>query len=293
MIAIDLGSNSLRVLKFDCKTKQKIFEFQRGVKTADGLHQSGKISQEAIQRIIQALNDAKHYVDFDDVIVAVTTEAMRKASNSKEALEMIALHSGVEFSIIDGLREAHLTLKAVSNMLLQNNIQTENFVIFDLGGGSSELSYISTKQFDSRSFPLGIVTMAQKYPDMLQLQIKIKEELSELKAFAAQFSKPEIFIATAGTPTTIASFVQGYDYARYSDKHINGYVLSKQQTQDALEKLLNMDLKQREKWVGIHRSDLIIAGVYIFLEVMEICGFEEVITCDDSLSVGVALQNCS
>ena len=59
IIAIDLGSNSLRILKFDCATKCQIGVFHRTVKTADGLAQTGEINKQAVVRVVTALNDAK------------------------------------------------------------------------------------------------------------------------------------------------------------------------------------------------------------------------------------------
>jgi exopolyphosphatase/guanosine-5'-triphosphate,3'-diphosphate pyrophosphatase len=294
MTAIDLGSNSLRVLWYDCQKKQRIYEYQKAVRTAEGLHKSLKIGDQAILRVVAALLEAKKIRGFDDRVVAVTTEAMRKAINAKEALLYIKEQAGVEFRIIDGFEEASLTLSAVRNMLQTKRVMSDNFVVFDLGGGSSELTFVLGDKFVSQSFPIGIVNMVEKYEgDMQKLQANLRTDLSGMKKFALRQKKAQVFVATAGTPTTIASFVQGCDYDHYDYQKINGFVLDQRQIKEALEKLLQMDMAQKERWVGTNRSDLIITGVYIFLEVLSICGFEQVITCDDSLAMGIALEACN
>ena len=63
--SIDLGSNSFRVLKFDCKSKKSIAEFDTTVGTADGLSQTGNISKEALSRVIVAIKKSIEVVDYD------------------------------------------------------------------------------------------------------------------------------------------------------------------------------------------------------------------------------------
>ncbi|MEA2028696.1 MAG: phosphatase, partial [Campylobacterota bacterium] len=115
MISIDLGSNSIRVAKFDCITKSNKQFFTKVTKIADGLSQTGKIKPESIQRVIDAIDEAKAKIEFDEPIYAVTTEAVRKASNSDEVIERIKEATGVDFEIISGDDEAKYTLMAVAS----------------------------------------------------------------------------------------------------------------------------------------------------------------------------------
>ncbi|MBT4708535.1 MAG: exopolyphosphatase, partial [Campylobacteraceae bacterium] len=88
--SIDLGSNSFRVLIYDCKNHKGIGDFETSVGTADGLEETGKISSEAVNRIITAINtsiEKLHYTPHK--AIARTTAAMRKASNSQEILDYI------------------------------------------------------------------------------------------------------------------------------------------------------------------------------------------------------------
>ena len=114
VISIDLGSNSFRVLKFDCLNFKILDEYHQVTGLADGLINSGLINKEAQNRVIEALKIASRKLDFDPKdAVCVTTAAMRKASNSKEVLEFLEKNSGAKFKIIDAEEEAKLTLLAI------------------------------------------------------------------------------------------------------------------------------------------------------------------------------------
>ncbi|MCF6244776.1 MAG: phosphatase, partial [Sulfurovum sp.] len=142
MIAIDLGSNTLRVLAYDCNTQQETFTYEKVVKTADGLATFGLINERAVSRVIGAIQEAHEKIDFSShVIKAVTTEAVRRASNSTAVLNQIKEETGVSFEIISGEVEARLTLLAVKNRLMKLHNDTDNFVLVDIGGGSTELIF--------------------------------------------------------------------------------------------------------------------------------------------------------
>ena len=104
--------------------------------------------------------------------------------------------------------------------------------------------------------------------------------------------KPQTFVATAGTPTTVASFLQGFDYENYDYKKINGTILTTVQIEDALKQLIEMSEEERIRWVGTGRADLIVAGILMFVEIVKIFGFDEVLVIDDGLREGVALSLC-
>ena len=107
MIAIDLGSNSLRMIQIDCANKQFTRAYETNVKTAEALHSEGIISPAALERILHAFNEASQIFDFkNEPCVAVTTEAMRRASNADAVLERIEKETGVKFEIIGAHKEA-------------------------------------------------------------------------------------------------------------------------------------------------------------------------------------------
>ena len=286
MIACDLGSNTLRIVEMDCQTGRRIQEFERMVKTADGLHESGRINDGAVQRIIDAIDEAKEMFDLSKAY-AVTTAAVRMASNGAEVLQKIAKETGLLFIMIDAKEEARLTAFAVAWRLEKLGYH-DSFMLMDLGGGSTEISCANVSQ----SFDVGIVTMAQKYGSEKGVRTHLRSDLEPLVAFIQTLPKPELFVATAGTPTTIAAFKQGLDYAHYDVEKVNGTRLSIEDLEVALERLLKMDVCERERWVGVGRDDLIVAGVLIVKHIMIAAGFLEMLIIDDGLREGLALDKC-
>ena len=297
MIALDLGSNTLRVTKLDCESGRFVADFEKIVKTADMLNRTGVIHHEAVDRIIYAIEEAKKHIDFrQDEVHAVTTEAMRQARNSTEVLVRIAKETGISFRMIDGEKEAALTLLAVKNRLARLHHAARNFVLVDIGGGSTELIFHYGNETFSKSFPIGIVTMAQGYKNIPEIQAALPQEMIKMQMYCAEVyatkGKTEAFIATAGTPTTVAAMKLGQTYATYNPSKINGTALRKEELDTYLQKLLNMPSEEREVTVGVGRSDLIAAGILIYKQIFTILEFDSCIVIDDGLREGVALDAC-
>ncbi len=293
LIAIDLGSNTLQVTKFDCQKKEITASFLATVRTAQDLHKTKKISNEAIQRIITALKRAQEKIDFKNIhIKAVTTQAMRVALNAKEAIESIKNATNIEFQIISPQKEAILTLEAVKFRLEKLDI-LQNFVLVDIGGASTEISFYIDDKVYAQSFDFGIVTVANSTNSLDEIPMFIEEKLQAIKKFVSSFELDKlIFCATAGTPTTIAALKHNLNYESYDAKIVTGTKLFYDELDFYLHKLLAMDIKERQIAVGVGREDLILAGVIIFQKIFEILHKKEVIVIDDGLSVGVALQEC-
>lgn len=297
MLAIDLGSNTLRVLAYDCEKEESVWAFEKVVKTADGLAEFAVIKEEAISRVIAALNEAKAQIDFTShTIKAVTTEAIRRAKNADTVLREIEKETGVVFEIISGEEEASLTLCAVKNRLKKLKYISETFVLVDIGGGSTEIIFHYGEERLSRSFPVGIVTIAQTYETLENIQQALPDEMLEMQRFCAKIimtkGKPNSFVATAGTPTTVAAMKMGFNYETYNANKINGCLLEKVELDFYLKKLLAMPFEEREIAVGTGRSDLIAAGILIYKEIYQIVAFDRCIVIDDGLREGVALTYC-
>ena len=298
IIAIDLGSNSLRILKMHCETKARLGEFHRTVKTADGLAKTGEINAEAVERVVLALNEAKEELDFTDAeIKAVTTEAIRQAKNGDEVLLRIQEQTGIEFEVIDGVAEAKYALAATQNRLKLLGKTPKSFMMIDIGGGSTEMMfhYGEEKSF-SKSFQVGIVTVTQKFNGLAELAEAIPVLMNPMKQYyhevVAQHGTVELFIATAGTPTTIAAMKHGMEYETYDAQKIHGTVLSQKELVEKLMELINMSPEERVKTVGVGRDDLIASGVLIYDELYTISGFKESMVIDDGIREGVAFSMC-
>ncbi|PHR58869.1 MAG: phosphatase [Arcobacter sp.] len=296
MIAIDLGSNSLRMIQRDCSKKCFVNEYEKLVKTAEELHSHNRISEGAVERILEGLKEASQNFDFEnETYVAVTTEALRRASNSQEVIEKIYQDTGVKFRVIGAHKEAELTLLAVDKRLESLGFRG-SYLLIDIGGGSTEIIFKKGNISESKSFPVGIVTMASKYPSKEQIMLHLKDELQEIKEYAQQYykkeGKPDFFVATAGTPTTIAAFLQGMKYNAYEAQVINGSTLNYFDCTRALEELLALSFDERASYVGVGREELIISGVMIYAEFFRLLGFEDSVIIDDGLREGLAISSC-
>lgn len=297
MIAIDLGSNTLRVLEYDCVTKKSTYDFEKVVKTADGLAEFGFINSNAVCRVINAIQQVQMQIGFEGKeLHAVTTEALRRASNSAEVLTEIEEVTGVKFEIISGETEASLTLKAVKHRLEKLQHTSDSFVLVDIGGGSTELIFHYKNEVVSKSFPIGIVTIAQKYKSLEYIEKALPKEMFALQMFCAEMyvtkKQPTSFVATAGTPTTVAAMKLGFNYETYDASKINGTHLDKDDLDFYLKKLLSLPFGAREIAVGTGRSDLIAAGILIYKQLFKLLEFNKCIIIDDGLREGVALDRC-
>ncbi|WP_151946836.1 Ppx/GppA phosphatase family protein [Aliarcobacter butzleri] len=294
IVTIDLGSNSFRVLKYDYKNHKIISEFNEVVGMADGLVETLNISKDAMIRVINAINKASQDLNFDPKdAVCVTTAAMRKALNNKEVLSFFEEKTGAMFSIIDANEEARLTLLAVKYALKREKINSENFVLLDIGGGSTEIVVNTAQNYEAKSFDFGIVTMTQKSikkedleKDLNDRKIQIKEFLTSLKIDLKDYS----FVATAGTPTTIAAIKLGQDYFSYDRNIVNGTKVNLNDLEDSLKIFKSHSKDELTKLVGQGRVEFMEVGTYIYKMVFEVLQKDESIVLDDGLREGVAIN---
>ncbi len=296
IVTIDLGSNSFRVLKYDCKNHKIISEYNEVVGMADGLVDSGIISKEAIHRVITAISHSIEVIDYNPKnAICVTTAAMRKASNNKEVLAYLKNEVGTEFSIIDGNEEARLTLLAVKYALKREKINSEKFVLLDIGGGSTEIIVNTNEKYEAYSFDFGIVTMTQKFLNHDDLKNDLENKKLEIKLFLDSLNvnfKDYSFVATAGTPTTIAAIKLGQDFFSYDRNIVNGTIVNLEDMVNCLNIFKNSSKEDIIKLVGRGRVDFIEVGIYIYKMIFEVLGKNESIVLDDGLREGVAINYC-
>jgi len=284
------------MIQRECSKKVFTLQYEKVVKTAELLHSKRIISDAAVQRILEGFQEASNILDFKNHdCVAVTTEAMRRASNAQEVLDMIEQETGVRFQVIGAHKEAELTLFGVERRLDALGFRG-SFVLIDIGGGSTEIIFKQGNISESKSFPVGIVTMASKYPSQEELSKNLPAELSEIEAYFKEYcrseGKPDFFVATAGTPTTISAFKQGMTYDTYDVERVNGTTLNGFDCMKALEDLLALSFDERARYVGVGREELIISGVMIYAAFFDLFGFESSVIIDDGLREGLAVAAC-
>jgi len=296
MVSIDLGSNTIRAIEIECITLKKVSEYEKIVKTADKLHKTGYISDEAVERILKAIDEMRGKLNLESGVIAVTTEAIRRAENGQDVIDFIKQVTGIEFQIIDGKKEAYYTLLAVVNRLKKLNFKAKSFILVDIGGGSTELIFFNDNSVSVKSFPIGIVTTAQKYRTKENIIANLPLEMDEMKVFIDDYykvaEKPDMFVSTAGTPTTVAAMKLGMNYKTYNAERVNGVYLQKEDLEEQMKHLLSLDKKSRQELVGVGREDLIVAGILIFEHLYDLLGFDRACVVDDGLREGVAIAKC-
>ncbi len=293
---IDLGSNSFRVLIYDCLNNEIINEYNEVVGMADGLNETSTISKEAQERVINAINQSSIQLNYEpSEAICVTTAAMRIATNNSEVLKTFEKRTGAKFNIIDGKEEARLTLLAVKYALKREKINSSKFVLLDIGGGSTEIIVNDGDSYTSHSFNFGIVTLTQKYLEYEDLMEELNSHKVDIKAFIDE-SKIELddytFVATAGTPTTIAAIKLGQDFFHYDKNLVNGTVLNLNDLNESLDIFRNSSQDIITKLVGSGRVEFIEIGIYIYRAIFEVLGKNESIVLDDGLREGVAINHC-
>ena len=296
IVTIDLGSNSFRVLKYDCLNHKIISEYNEVVGMADGLVDTGLISKEAVQRVIAAISHSIEVINYNPQdAICVTTAAMRKASNNKEILKYLRLEAKTNFSIIDGTEEARLTLLAVKYALKREKINSNNFVLLDIGGGSTEIIINTNEKYEAHSFDFGIVTLTQKFLNHNDLKNDLENKKLEIKLFLDSLNidfKDYSFVATAGTPTTIAAIKLGQDFFSYDRNIVNGTIVNLEDMTNCLNIFENSSKEDIVKLVGRGRVDFIEVGIYIYKMIFEVLEKNESIVLDDGLREGVAINYC-
>ncbi|QOG11699.1 exopolyphosphatase [Arcobacter sp. FWKO B] len=288
IVSMDLGSNSFRVLKYDCINNQELGEYEKVVATADGLSQSGNISDEAIQRITSAIQESIQKLEFDPTkAICITTAAMRKANNSQDVLNIIEKETGAKFKIIDGDKEAELTLLAIKEAIKRHGFDNKKFLFVDIGGASSELVIVQNDKVFKKSFDFGIVTMSQS----LNPDISLENAKNDILNFIQGIDLKDFgFYATAGTPTTLAAIKQGLNYHTYDKHKINGTLISREDLKYYLELFCTLSQEDASTLVGSRKIEFVIMGVKIFDVFYDTLGFENSVVFDDGLKEGIVLD---
>jgi exopolyphosphatase / guanosine-5'-triphosphate,3'-diphosphate pyrophosphatase len=296
VVSVDLGSNSFRVLKYDCINHKIISEYNEVVGMADGLVDTGLISKEAQDRVVKAILHSVEIINYNpSKAVCVTTAAMRKASNSKEVLNYLKDKTNIEFEIIDGFEEARLTLLAVQYALKREKIDSRNFILLDIGGGSTEIIVNTNDIYEAHSFDFGIVTMTQKYLKYHDLHNDLDSRKKEIKEFLDKLNinlNDYSFVATAGTPTTIAAIKLGQDFFSYDRNIVNGAIVNLNDLEYSLNIFKNSSKEEIAKLVGKGRVEFIEVGIFIYKAIFEVLNKNESIVLDDGLREGVAINYC-
>ncbi|MCV9944181.1 MULTISPECIES: exopolyphosphatase [unclassified Rhizobium] len=282
--ALDLGTNNCRLLIAQ-PTRPGQFRvvdaFSRIVRLGEGLAASGRLSDEAMERAIEALRICASKLRSREIrrMRLIATEACRQAVNGEEFLSRVVAETGLALEIIDRETEARLAVSGCSSLVGR---ETRSVVLFDIGGGSSEIAVIRIG--DNRfsrlanhithwtSLPVGVVTLSERHGGHDVTPEAFEGMVREVEGMLGRFDCPEIEVAqtgdfhligTSGTVTTLAGV--HLDLPRYDRRKVDGIWLSDDEVSAMQAKLLSWDFASRaaNPCIGPDRADLVLAGCAI------------------------------
>ncbi|MBP1859377.1 exopolyphosphatase/guanosine-5'-triphosphate,3'-diphosphate pyrophosphatase [Rhizobium herbae] len=286
--ALDLGTNNCRLLIAQ-PTRPGQFRvvdaFSRIVRLGEGLGASGRLSQDAMDRSIEALKVCAAKLKSREIRKTrlIATEAARAAENGEAFLERVLEETGLELEIINRETEARLAVSGCSSLVGR---ETKSVVLFDIGGGSSEIAVI--KIGDNRSsrlanhithwtsLPVGVVTLSERHGGQDVTPQGFEAMVREVQGMLANFDCPAIhtldnpgdengfhLIGTSGTVTTLAGV--HLDLPRYDRRKVDGLWLSDDEVSAMQARLLSWDFTARaaNPCIGPDRADLVLAGCAI------------------------------
>jgi exopolyphosphatase/guanosine-5'-triphosphate,3'-diphosphate pyrophosphatase len=297
MIAIDLGSNTIRFLATNCKGAV-LFEEQFVVRTAEGLYATGQIAPAAIARITEAIHQAQSRFDFRaHPIVAVATEALRQAKNRDAVLKALYRQTQIIFEIITPDMEARLTALATEEAAKASGLTGSDRLILDIGGASSESIWVRNQAVqEAISLPVGIVTATDRALSEADLIHWLeKEALAPLQPFLDRLPQNpnRQLCATAGTPTTLAAIKHGLDFHNYDKAKINGTRLTLDEMESNYQTLKALPSEKLEALVGRRRGDVVLTGTRMLMAFVRRLGFDACLAFDEGLREGVLTAGCT
>lgn len=285
--ALDLGTNNCRLLIAQ-PTRPGQFRvvdaFSRIVRLGEGLGASGQLSQDAMDRAVDALRICASKLSGRDIrrMRLIATEACRAAENGEGFLARVRAETGLELEIINRETEARLAVSGCSSLVGR---EARSVVLFDIGGGSSEIAVIRIADNRSSrlanhithwtSLPVGVVTLSERHGGRDVTPQIFEDMTQEVAGMLAQFECPDLplgadgypedfhLIGTSGTVTTLAGV--HLDLPRYDRRKVDGVWLSDQEVSAMQAKLLSWDYAGRaaNPCIGPDRADLVLAGCAI------------------------------
>ena len=304
--AIDLGTNNCRLLIVEPQGNsfKVIDSFSRIVRLGEGLESSNNLSADAMQRTIDALRVCatkirRHRVRW---MRCVATEACRRAENGQAFINQIEKSTRLRFEIIDGKYEAELAAIGCGALF---DRQFPHAIVFDIGGGSTEITCLSLKKGryelqDMISLPLGVVRLSEKYDgkNMSQeIYTQIKDEAEKtIRAFAEKqtFHADNLndiqLIGTSGTVTTLAAIHKGLK--KYNRNIVDGTVMKRGEVVAVIQSLMNMSHEERQNnnCIGKERADLVLSGCAVLEAIIRAWPLENLKIADRGIREGILLR---
>lgn len=316
--ALDLGTNNCRLLVARPSRRgfKVIDAFSRIIRLGEGVSITGRLSEEAMARTIDALQVCASKIKRNQVARArlVATEACRRAENRSAFLEKVQRATGLTIEIVSQETEARLAVSGCASLV---DLSSDYALVFDIGGGSSELIWLdlSKRRQNPRrgghdradlqnciiawtSIPVGVVTLAERFGGQFVDRELFKGMVCHVARLLEPFERAQglgrrlgsgrgHLLGTSGTVTTLAGVHMGLP--RYERAKVDGCWLETPQVRAVTERLLDATYEQRiaEPCIGRERADLVLAGCAILEAVLEMWPCPRLRVADRGLREGI------
>ncbi len=304
--ALDLGTNNCRLLVARATRRGElrvVDSFSRIVRLGEGVAQSGRLSEAAMARTIEALKICAGRLASNKVsrVRAVATEACRRAANASDLVARAQAESGIALEIISSDEEARLAAIGCAPLI---DGASEGSLVFDIGGGSTEIIWMKRdgaappRVVASTSQPLGVVTLAESwaggpldrdgYGRMRDGLIEhLRPVRAAMDAVAPFYAAAHHLLGTSGTVTTLAAVALGL--SRYERARVDASWHACSDMSAVIDRLVGLDLKARAAigCIGRDRADLIVPGCAIFAAIQTLWPCERLRVADRGLREGM------
>ena len=326
--AVDLGTNACRMLIAQPKGSQFVVldSFSKTVQLGAGLEASGRLGRASMGRTMQALRICQKKIEQHGVsrMRFVATEACRRARNSKEFIRQVRRETGLVVEIIPTEEEARLAVISCAPLV---NRSTEQLLVVDIGGGSTELVWIDlsdvvpedrahaimrlhrgfqadpggARVVDWISVPLGVATLKDQFQDVEDdaarfalMSWYFEENLASFSPYnAAQTRAGFQIIGTSGTVTTVAASFLGL--RRYDRTKVDGLQMTSDEIDSVIREYLSLGPEGRrtDPRIGRDRHTLIMSGAAILQALMRIWLTDRLSVADRGLREGLLYAQMS
>ncbi|ODT62725.1 MAG: exopolyphosphatase [Phenylobacterium sp. SCN 69-14] len=318
--ALDLGTNNCRLLIAtpSGRSFRVVEAYSRIVRLGEGLSQTGRLSEAAMDRALAALKVSAEKVRRRKVVKlkAIATQACRAAENGGEFVARVASETGLQLQIITPREEAQLSVAGCLNLL---DRKAQAALVVDVGGGSTELSWVDLtagglesepgRFAPSRlpikawlSVPIGVVTLAERFPEGEAVtdawfRAMVEAVKAEIGAFRhADDLRPTFdagaahLVGTSGAITSLAGM--HLRLPRYDRSQVDGIWMTRAECDEAARMLLGLTAQERaaQPCIGPDRADLVLAGAAILQAVQELWPCARVRVADRGLREGILMS---
>jgi exopolyphosphatase / guanosine-5'-triphosphate,3'-diphosphate pyrophosphatase len=328
--ALDLGTNSCRMLIAQPKGSQFVIvdSFSKSVQLGVGLEASGRLTRSSMARTIQALRICEKKIEKHNVrrMRLVATEACRRARNARDFIRQVRRETGLQLEIIAPEEEARLAVISCAPLVSPT---TEQLLVVDIGGGSTELVWIDLSAvappdrpkaimrlhmgFDAQgegavarvvdwiSVPLGVATLKDQFIDVdddaarfALMSWFFEENLASFSPYNANNPREGFqIVGTSGTVTTVAaSFL---NLKRYDRTKVDGLQMTSDQIDLVIREYLSLGPEGRrmDPRIGRDRHALIMSGAAILQALMRIWPTDRLSVADRGLREGLLYAQMS